>query len=322
MSTSLTSRNFFATARVRRRAAKAVLAALAVFLNVAAPGAAAEPATTTFCGGRTVAEISLRAVVGFVVVSATIGGTPVSLLLDTGAEAALLTPEAVTRLGLSPDPTRRTLVEGTGGRGEIVPHAMLDGLALGAYVAPTHSVAVAPLPGMPRIDPPVAGLLAADLLPGFDVEIDFAGGRLVLREPAAPDCAAPMPFASHEPVALRRSGDRLIVTARLDGQKLDALVDTGALSVVLDTDAALRLGVTSAALARDPGGIAAGADMRELTFHWHRFASLAIGPVTARRPVITVTRVTEQTPLLLGASWFMAHRVGLSYATGRMFIAR
>ena len=37
---------------------------------------------------------------GFAVVTAGVGGQPVTLLLDTGAQAMLLLPEAAARLGL------------------------------------------------------------------------------------------------------------------------------------------------------------------------------------------------------------------------------
>jgi hypothetical protein len=38
--------------------------------------------------------------------------------------------------------------------------------------------------------------------------------------------------------------------------------------------------------------------------------------------VLTVTPVTGETPILLGAHWFAPRRVWLSYATARMFVAR
>lgn len=272
------------------------------------------------CDVQTVAELTLRDVAGFLSVSVSIDGVPASLLLDTGAEAGLITPDAALRLGLPLDPTRQTRIEGTGGAGEVIPHVVLPGLAIGNLTVPAHSVPVGPLPAVPRITPPVAGLLGADILAGFDVEIDARRGRFALHRVTGA-CAALVPWA-HETVPLRRSGDRLVVGAVLDGHPLDALLDTGALSVVLDTAAAERLGVSAAALARDPGGVSGGVDMREMVFHWHRFASLAIGDVVIRDPVITVTPVREQTPMLLGASWFATRHVWLSYATGRMFVAR
>ncbi len=277
-------------------------------------------AASAVCEVETVAETKLRDVVGFLTVQATIGGTPVSLLLDTGAEAGLLTPDAALGLRLPVDPGRQTLVQGTGGAGAVIPHVMLGGLAVGGLELPPRSVPVGPLPAVPRITPPVAGLLGADVLSGFDVEIDARHGRFALHQVLG-GCETPVSWA-HDIVALRRSGDRLIASVRLDGHELEALLDTGALSVALDTRTALGLGVGEDALARDPGGISGGVDMREVLFHWHRFGSLAIGGVTIHHPVITVTQVREATPMLLGASWFAGRHVWLSYATSRMFVAR
>jgi predicted aspartyl protease len=277
-------------------------------------------AASAACKVETLAQAKLRDVAGFLTVEATIDGVPASLLLDTGAEAGLVTPDAALRLRLPLDPGRRTLVQGTGGAGAVIPHVMLSGLAIGGLELPPHSVPVGPLPAVPRIVPPVAGLLGADVLSGFDVEIDARHGRFALHRVSG-ECDAPVSWA-HDIVPLHRSGDRLIAGARLDGHPIDALLDTGALSIVLDTGAALRLGVTADALARDPGGISGGVDMREVPFHWHRFASLAVGGITIRHPVITVTQVREATPMLLGARWFAGRHVWLSYATARMFVAR
>ena len=272
------------------------------------------------CSVRTVASIPLRDSAGFLTVAASVGGRPVSLLLDTGAEAGLVTPEAARLLRLPRDPDRHTRVEGTGGAGAVASHVILGGLVLGEVELPARSVPVGPLPGMPRILPPVAGLLGADALAGFDVEIDVPRGHLLLHEIYG-DCDDPAPFP-HVTVPLRRVGDRLIAPAVLDGEQLDALLDTGALSIVLDNAAAAALGVSPGMLASEPGGISGGVDMREVPFHWHRFKSLRVGEIEIRNPVITVTSVHEDTPLLLGANWFAPRRVWLSYATRRMFIAR
>ncbi|MBN9560901.1 MAG: aspartyl protease family protein [Alphaproteobacteria bacterium] len=271
------------------------------------------------CDVHTVAETKLRNVVGFLTIEVSIGGVPASLLLDTGAEAGLVTPEAALRLRLPLDPSRQTLVQGTGGAGAVIPHVMLGGLAIGGLELPPRSVPVGPLPAIPRTLPPVAGLLGADVLSGFNVEIDTRHGHLALHRVSG-ECDVPVPWA-HDVVPLRRVGDRLIASARLDDHPLDALLDTGALSIALDTGAALKLGVTADTLASDPGGISGGVDMREVPFHWHRFASLAIGRIVIRHPVLTVTQVREATPMLLGASWFAGRRVWLSYATARMFVA-
>ncbi len=272
------------------------------------------------CVVQTAAELVLREHAGFLTVGASVNDRPVSLLLDTGAESGLVTPEAAQLLNLPPDPERQTWMEGTGGAGAVAPHVLLSGVALEALALPPQSVPVGPLPAIPRVVPPVAGLLGADILAAFDVEIDVQRSRLALHEVYG-DCHDPVSWP-HWTAPLRRTGDRLTVTATLDGRRFEALVDTGALSIALDVDAAAQLGVTVDRLAREPGGVSGGVDMREVPFHWHRFVSFSVGGATLRNPVLTVTTVREVTPILLGASWFASHRVWLSYATGRMFIAR
>ena len=52
---------------------------------------------------------------GFAFVPASIGDVPVTLLLDTGAQGMLLTPDIVQALRLSVDPRVGTRMLGTGG---------------------------------------------------------------------------------------------------------------------------------------------------------------------------------------------------------------
>ena len=255
---------------------------------------------------------------GFLAFPATIGGVPVSLLLDTGADAGLVTADAARRLGLPLDPTLRTLVQGTGGVYGDAPGAMLRDLAIGGVTMPAMRVPVGALPSAPRIEPPAVGLVGGDLLAGLEVDIDVPAHRLALQRLAG-DCRDFRPWPGAVPVPLIREGARLLVPVTLDGHPLRALVDSGARANTLDTAAAERLGVSAATLAGDPGGEAAGVDLHPLAYHWHQFRALEIGGVVLHRPVLTVSRLQEQT-LLLGADFLASRRVWLSTATARMFI--
>ncbi len=90
-------------------------------------------------------------------------------------------------------------------------------------------------------------------------------------------------------MALQRSGDRLIAAARIDDHPVSALIDTGARSIVVSAATASRLGAGPDRLAADAGGITGGVDMRDVAFHWHRFASMQLGSETIRNPVLTVS---------------------------------
>lgn len=280
------------------------------------------------CAVTPVAVLSAADVAHFVTVPAAVNGRAVTMILDTGADAALVTPDAAEALRLPLDPARLTRIEGTGGSAGIAPHVILDTLALGALRVDGLSAPVGDLPAAPRMVPPVAGLIGADLLARFDWEFDLPHRRLVLHTvadtrgpgPACADAMLPSWSGETDALALIRSGDRLLAEVRLDGQPATALIDTGARSIVVSRRVAARVGVGPEALAADPGGITGGVDLNETAFHWHRFRSLQIGGETIRTPVLTVSRVADQAGILLGSPYFATRRVWLSYATNRMFV--
>ena len=107
-------------------------------------------AASATCEVETVAEARLRDVAGFLTIQAAIDGVPASLLLDTGAEAGLVTPDAALRLRLPVDPGRQTQIQGTGGTGGVIPHVVLSGVTIGDFGLPPRSVPVGPLPAVPR----------------------------------------------------------------------------------------------------------------------------------------------------------------------------
>ena len=270
------------------------------------------------CRAVPIATVPLAENWNFLVLPATIAGQPVSMLLDSGADAGLVTEEAASRLHLRRLDGRTTL-QGTGPAAVTAPAVLLPELTLGDLVLPPHPVPVAPLPTEPRVTPPVAGLLGADLLANFDVDVDLPGKRLTLLRLAGA-CDGFRPWEGAEPVPVARDGDRLLVQVSLDGHALRGLIDTGARSTILDADSAARIGLTPAILAGDPGGVSGGLDLHPVVYRWHRFATLAIGGTTLTGPVVTVAPVNQPVDLLLGADFFAARRVWLSYATGRMFI--
>ncbi len=286
------------------------------------------PQARAGCAVTPLATLPVRTLAHFLTLAAVIDGRPVSLVMDTGADSELVTPDAAERLQLPLDPDQFTDIVGTGGAAGMSPHVLIRRLALGSLAVERLSAPVGALPAVPRMVPEVAGLLGADLLSRFDLDLDLPERRLTLyavaeTPQAGPPCAeAVLPpwTGDFDTLALQRSGDRLIASARIDGHPVSALIDTGARSIIVSAAAARRLGVGPDRLAADAGGITGGVDLRDVTFHWHRFASLELGGETIRNPVLTVSPLSEQTDMLLGEPYFATRRVWLSYATGRMFV--
>ena len=274
------------------------------------------------CTHELVARLPLRDDRGFLSVPAGIDHAAMRLMLDTGSDAGLITPQAARVLRLPRDGRVEVRLQGTGGGDRDVAVARVERLDLGTLTLRGVPLPVGALPAAPRLTPPVAGFLGGDVLSDFDLDIDVPHATLALWRIRARSLACAQPpywRGGWRTVPLEAHGDRLSLAATLDGHSLRALFDTGARSRVISDAAAARVGVDARSLATEPGGIASGVDLREHVYHWHRFRSLVIGGVVERSPVLTVAPLSSHYDMLLGTDW-LAHRdVWVSYATRQLF---
>ncbi len=250
---------------------------------------------------------------GFPFVPATIGGVPVTLLLDTGAQGMLVTPEAARALALPVDPGVTTRVLGTGGA-HLASNVLLRGLRVGGVMIPDRSTPVSPLFGVPTLDPPLAGLLGAPLLAAYDVDLDVPGGRMTLYDPQ--DCATPPVRGSALPLEVTPAGEALL-PVMANGQALLALLDTGSRGTILTDATAARLGVRGEVAASTARGI----DGQPMPLRYVRLRELRVGAdVVADMPVIVAPVQVGRGDMLLGLDWVGRRRVWISYRSGRVVI--
>jgi predicted aspartyl protease len=111
---------------------------------------------------------------GPLVVDAFLNGTPVRLMLDTGADRTLISPAAMARAGI--DVSGGTPVQVRGVTGEAmaslvsVPRLDLAGTRVGPVVVVVHTIA----------GQTTDGLLGRDVLDAFTLTMDSAGQRAIL----------------------------------------------------------------------------------------------------------------------------------------------
>ena len=289
---------------------------LAVLL-LAGCAAVPSPDAPRACEVRKAADIPVSFDHGAISVPASIDDKPVTLMVDTGSEASLVTPSAMAALRLQTDRRRRTTIRTAGGA-ITTQNALLRSFAIGGLEMLNRSVAVGPLPGAPGAA--LQGLLGADWLTDFDVELDLPNRRIGLYRAAGcgPDHAPwPGPTVS---LPARIVGRGLVVlSAELDGQPVSALLDSGANASILSSAAAARIGVAAAALAQDPSGQSVGIDGSAMPAHRHRFERFRIGTATYANPVVSVASMhTVLADLLLGLDWLRGNRVWISYAAHRV----
>jgi predicted aspartyl protease len=228
---------------------RTIILALCLLTSCAAetPAPVAAP---QICRLERAAVLKMAAGTSYAVVPARLNGQDVSMLLDTGDEVMTITPHAKVALGLAEDHQNRTSVQGLGG---IVTNnnVRIEHFELGGTELFQPSAAVAPMPSAWRGEPPLAGIIGAQVMSDYDVEFDFPGRIVTLWQRSGCGSVAPAwqgPWASARLVRGRSSLVTLDVT--IEGQTVRALLDTGAQNTTIDIEAAGRLGVTAAMLAR------------------------------------------------------------------------
>jgi len=270
---------------------------------------------------RREAELALRQIHGVPLVTAMIDGAAAMLILDTGAEETVLTTAAAARLGLRGHyeyPRNLRSVSGGVATGE----ARLASLAVGGAAATDFIVLVGSLslPDAGGVQPD--GLLGADFLSRFDIDLDLPDDRLALyRHGCAP--LRPPWAGAYTAVSVNRSiNDRLFFPVDLDGRQLFAFIDTGAQISTIDAGAARALGLSPAALARDPIAVMRGVAPERIRARAHRFGRLRVGDETIRDPVMIVADLNlPDADIVLGLDFLRGRRVWFSYASRRIFLA-
>ena len=281
-------------------------------------------AATGGCGAVRLGEATVATLRNAPIITLSANGVPVTLVLDTGAEGTILTPAVAQRIGAQrPQVEFERQLHGIAGTLE-TSEVELRSFTVGGVTIPWRRVRVAPVNVASVFSGPLDGVLGADSLSSFDVDLDLPGHRMVLYEKQTCPGAAPVWTEPYARISAGRSlGDHLFFPVQLDGRRTEAFVDTGSQFTVLSTRAALAVGVAPTVLARDRVATVRGAAAEQLAAHVHRFSQLEVGTETIRNPEIIVTDVRlSDADLVLGVDFLRSRRIWFSYGSKQIFIMR
>lgn len=284
----------------------------------ASPAAESRPRT---CRLTQQADLHLRTARSYLLAPVSLNGHDVLMLVDTGAEATVLFPAAVNSLHLPLDAGQSDVLVGVGGSVR-TSRVKVKRLTVGSIVRDNNSLPVRDLGvAFAGLDRPVAGLLGADLLAGYEVHIDAPGRRMALYSTGR-GCAGYVPWPGARSVRLTRTSTGLVfVGAVVDGRPVQALLDTGARTTVLTREAAARLGVDGTVLGRAPTRTGVGVGARSVVFRQHRFAELGVpGHVARDVPVNIADLGLPGVDMLLGVDFLSPRQSWISYGSGRLFL--
>ncbi len=278
------------------------------------------------CTMHRAAELPLTLWQDKLYVPVSIDDTPRMLFLDTGASVTTLAVKTADALELPRDFDHTMDMFGVGGMESHLYLVHTRTLSLGGITVRGQTFPVATFTGLMADDStPVGGLIGADLLSRFDLDLDIPHRRLGLWQVSGcsevkPDWSGP---TGSVPIEIQPSR-HVTVPVKADGTMVNLLLDTGSPGLVLSTRAAARAGATPEILEESRGLNGRGVNERAFAAWLHIVARLEVaGEVfgDARAAVVNNGRVLSGDGLL-GLAFLKRGRVWISYATGRLFIER
>jgi hypothetical protein len=195
------------------------------------------------CGPQKLATtVDMKLDYGLPLIPVTVVGSPKNFIVDTGGYVSTLFPAVVRELGL---PRRNVALRIVGVDGRTSNTAVrVPEFAIGRLRAADLSFMVDPR--SPPDDTPErapSGLLGPEILQNYDVDFDFTAGKMNLID--SDHCEGQVVYWPASAVAVipfrLDNSFHVIVPATIDGQRVEAMLDTGASATLLNLNAAQRL---------------------------------------------------------------------------------
>lgn len=267
---------------------------------------------------------------------ASINGQKVWLLVDTGSSTSLLFEGAAQRLGLHPVMADRVRLYGVGGV-QAAKRVTIAAYGLGGAVA--HNIPLLVAGG--RLGGDAAGVIGRDFLSQADVEFDLAHGAIRLFKPR--NCGAQdglaywsKTFSMTEMSHAWTRQNAIELPVLLNGRRVDAILDSGAMTSVITPGAAQSAGVGSKQLEADSLAQSRGLGPAAVPSRTAMFDKLEIGDEAVSHVKLRVadlfrddkeveigshvpTPVAQLPSMLLGADFLRAHRVLVANSQNRMY---
>jgi tetratricopeptide (TPR) repeat protein/predicted aspartyl protease len=257
-------------------------------------------------------------------IPAKINGHDATFTLDSGAFWSTLTLAAAKQFGLSVDYSRVGNLKLTGVGGTVSP-GVTSIKDLTIFNLPLHKIDF--LVVGTDIGNGTAGLIGQNLLRVADLEYDLGHGTLRFFRPK--DCG------NHNLAYWRKAGEdysvldmestdvaqpHTIVTVLLNGQKIRAMLDTGAATSMITLRAAKRAGVTPDSEGVTPAGASFGIGHRRIENWIGRFESFEIGGEKIRNARLRISDMELREDMLLGADFFLSHHIMVANSQHRLYL--
>jgi predicted aspartyl protease len=258
-------------------------------------------------------------------VPVTVNGVEERFFVDTGAAVTTLSDTLANALNIPRDFDQTMDVFGVAGRESHLYLGEVDSIDVGGVELKKHSFPVAAFGSFMLADghSHADGLIGADILSHFDVDIDIPHRQVAFWR--VQGCSVVKPDwpgnASSVPMQIAPSRN-ITLPVRIDGAMLDLMLDTGAGDLLLSTRAAARAGATPEVLEESRQFTGYGVNDRSYAVWLHVFRRVEVGAQVygdVRAVVVNRGRYLDQGDGLLGVEFLKRGRVWISYSTSTFF---
>ena len=253
------------------------------------------------------------------------GSKPLRFVIDTAASSTSILPRLRAAMPGSMVASGSQNLDGAAGKTQIetltLKKLTVDGRSF-------EGLKAFALPPSPVDELGVDGVLGADIIARFAVEIDMPGRHWRMTETPTPamlkDMLPAVPITLDEALTPR-------LTVHLDGTAVPAILDTGAKGTIMNWAAARLLGITP-----DSPGLVKATTVKGVTAHGtasvtKRFRELRIGEASktdatlriADLPVFSALGFAEGQPaLILGIDMLADRRIVIDHPGKRLFLSK
>jgi|GEM_PF-1602818 len=236
-----------------------------------------------------------------------LNGQTFRFVVDTGANHHTMAAAVADLLGLVRNkvPGKPEKMLGGAPLGE---HVSVPDIAFGPLKAPQMEMYILPDERLHNTD----GLLASDLWTHFDVELDYAAGRLSLYTPCTGRSTTWGKANGAIAIPFTLKSDHILIAGKFDSKPVDIVVDTGASETAIDISQLPYFG-----LRQDSPGVR---DMGKGVWYRYTFENLEIGPLTLPKAEVAFVNLGPKT-VWVGSDVLRRYRVLISYTDKSLVLA-
>ena len=283
---------------------------------------ALSPATKAACTLGKVAELKVTMSGKTPVISALINGKEARFAVDSSSYYNIISTSAAANSGLRLMPPPEWLAaKGADGKGLLSVSVADEFVVGGVRVKNIEFLAAGNDSGSG-----VEGVLGQSFFANYDVEYDLANGAIRLMRPDG--CAeaglaywatANQTYSMVEINSITPAQPFVAGVALLNGAQVRVLFDTGASASRISPQAARQAGLKVNPSDLVDAGYSRGMGRPAVLTHLAPFSSFKVGDEEIRNPRLRVGDTREGIDMLLGADFFLSHRIYVSNAQHKMY---